>query len=102
MGAIVEKQFATTINESSDKPTTEPEKRTMRSTNKLDLLTEDLISLTEATKELPNRPHLSTVWRWTQRPVRGVKLETIKIGHATLTSKQAITRFIQASNEGKN
>ncbi|MCM2369659.1 DUF1580 domain-containing protein [Aporhodopirellula aestuarii] len=65
----------------------------------LDLLTEDLISISEAAKEIPTQPHISTVWRWTQRPVRGAKLETIKIGHATLTSRQAITRFIQATNK---
>jgi hypothetical protein len=65
------------------------------------ILSEEVISLNKACKELPpdNRPHPSTIWRWAKIGVRGVKLETLKIsGTATITSRQAVTRFIVALN----
>ncbi|GAA4465472.1 DUF1580 domain-containing protein [Novipirellula rosea] len=65
--------------------------------SKLNLLTEDLITLNEAVKEIPTHPHLSTVWRWHKRGINGIKLETIKIGSNILTTKQAITRFFAAT-----
>ncbi len=72
----------------------------------LNLLTEDVISLTEARNFLPEvggqkRPHVSTVWRWSLRGVGGVKLETVKIGSRIVTSKQAATRFIAATTENR-
>lgn len=72
----------------------------------LNLLTEDVISLTEARNFLPEvegqkRPHVSTVWRWSLRGVGGVKLETVKIGSRIVTSKQAVTRFIAAITESR-
>ncbi|MCC9602884.1 DUF1580 domain-containing protein [Stieleria sp. JC731] len=72
----------------------------------LNLLTEDVISLTEARNFLPEvrgqkRPHVSTVWRWSLRGVGGVKLETVKIGSRIVTSKQAVTRFIAATTESR-
>ena len=65
----------------------------------LDLLTEDLCSLPEAAKLLPNRPHASSVWRWSKRGVGGVKLETLKIGSQVFTSAQAVTRFLIATQD---
>ncbi|TWU44144.1 hypothetical protein Q31b_16800 [Novipirellula aureliae] len=72
----------------------------------LNILTEDVISLSEVRKCLPKvggqkRPHISTIWRWTLRGVGGVKLETVKIGSRILTSKQAVTRFISATTENR-
>jgi hypothetical protein len=65
--------------------------------NKLDLLTEDTLTLQEACKELPGNPHVSTLWRWKQRGVGGVKLETVRIGTKHFTSRQALTRFLKAT-----
>jgi hypothetical protein len=70
----------------------------------LNLLTEDVITLTEARNFLPKvegqkRPHVSTIWRWTLRGIGGTKLETVKIGSRIVTSKQAMTRFILATNK---
>ena len=72
----------------------------------LDLLTEEVITLSEVRKFLPNvegqnRPHLSTIWRWSLRGVGGVKLETVKIGSRVVTSRQAVTRFIAATTKGR-
>ena len=67
-------------------------------TNPLDLLAEDVIPLNEVPEEIPGRVDVSTVWRWAQRGVGGIKLETVKIGGKKLTSRQALSRFIAATS----
>lgn len=41
------------------------------------------------------RLHISTVFRWALRGVRGVRLETIRIGGTLCTSEEALVRFFQ-------
>lgn len=65
----------------------------------LDVLNEQLISLTEAAKLLPGRrqgkrPHVSCVYRWTKSGCRGVVLESVQIGGTRCTSREALSRFI--------
>lgn len=60
-------------------------------------LEEALISLSQATRELPHRPHISTVWRWCTRGVRGIRLETVVIAGRRFTSREALQRFTTAS-----
>jgi hypothetical protein len=60
------------------------------------LLSETLVTLTEASKKLPNRPHASTIWRWYKVGVRGRRLETIVMGGRRLTSLEALSRFAGA------
>ncbi|TWT76205.1 hypothetical protein CA13_66960 [Planctomycetes bacterium CA13] len=62
----------------------------------LNLLTEDVVSLSQAAKELPHRPHVSTLWRWNKRGINGRKLETVAIGSRIFTSRQAVSRFLGA------
>ena len=57
-------------------------------------LKEKLLSVNEAAKVIPGRPHLSTVWRWISYGVGGVRLETVQIGGRRYTSFEAIERFI--------
>ena len=57
-------------------------------------LTEKLVSLPGATRLLPGRPHISTLWRWATRGVRSVRLETTLIGGRRYTSHEALERFI--------
>jgi hypothetical protein len=38
---------------------------------------------------------LSTVWRWAQRGVRGVQLETFAIGGKRYTTREAFGRFVE-------
>jgi hypothetical protein len=64
----------------------------------LSLLTEDLISFNEVPPMLQMRVHVSTIWRWANRGIGGVKLETIKLGGKTLTTSQAVTRFIRKTS----
>lgn len=64
----------------------------------IDTGVENLIPLRDVPRCLPPRPngkrlHISAVYRWTLRGVRGVRLETVKIGGTTYTSREAIQRF---------
>ena len=38
----------------------------------------EYMNLTEAAELIPGRPHLSTIHRWAQHGVKGVKLETLR------------------------
>jgi hypothetical protein len=57
----------------------------------------DLITLTEATKLLPGRPNISTIWRWWRRGVHGHKLQTIVIGGRRFTSRSWLEAFAVAT-----
>ena len=61
----------------------------------IDISTEQVLSLTAATKSLPGRPHVSTLWRWYKRGVRGIQLETIVVAGRRFTSAEAIQRFAE-------
>ena len=65
----------------------------------IDLACEELLSLTDAAKALPTidgrRPHVSTIWRWCRRGVRGVRLEYVRLGHRVCTTREALGRFAQ-------
>jgi hypothetical protein len=41
-------------------------------------------------------PNLATVWRWSDRGVRGVKLETWMVGGRKVTTPAAVDRFLAA------
>ena len=66
----------------------------------IDISAETLSPLSEAPKHLPPRPngkrvHISACYRWISRGVRGVHLESIKIGGSTYTSKEALQRIAE-------
>ncbi len=65
----------------------------------VDILNEAVVSLTEAARILPTRPHCSTIWRWYRRGVRGIRLETAVLGGKRYTSKEAIQRFVERTTE---
>ncbi len=69
------------------------------------ILSEDPIPLSEARAELTpilkKRIEQSTIVRWCNRGVRGVKLEHVKIGNMIVTSRPAISRFIAARSATK-
>lgn len=64
------------------------------------ILTEDIVCLTDARKEIAGltgkRPDKATIARWVHHGVGGVKLEAVALGRQLFTSKQALTRFIAA------
>lgn len=64
----------------------------------IDTTNEILMALRDVPRCLPPRPngkrlHISAVYRWTLRGVKGVRLETVKIGGTAYTSREAIQRF---------
>ncbi len=66
----------------------------------IDLQTEKVISIRDACQMLPRRrggkrPHFATLYRWIQRGVRGVRLESIKVGGEFCTSVEALQRFCE-------
>lgn len=67
------------------------------------MIDEQLLTLTELSKELPlvhhKRIHPSTLWRWCKRGFRGVYLEYVCMGRIIMTSHQAIWRFFKAIAE---
>ena len=64
------------------------------------VLTESVLTIAEAIvvieKTTHVRPHRGTIHRWIKRGMGGVKLEAVRVGNQTLTSAQAINRFITA------
>lgn len=70
----------------------------------IDIHREQMLTITSAARELPGKPHVSTVWRWINRGVRGVTLDTILVGGIRYTSREALQRFcecITAAADGK-
>lgn len=61
-----------------------------------DLLQEELLPFALAIRSLPGTPHVSTGYRYAMQGIRGVVLETVKVGGKRFTSRQAIMRFIAA------
>ena len=66
----------------------------------IDPLTEQIISLREATKCLPVRRrgkpvHISCIYRWTLSGCKGIKLESIQVGGTRCTSREALGRFFE-------
>lgn len=68
----------------------------------IDISAESLLTVAEAAKTLPGRPHVATVWRWIYKGCRGVKLATICVGGRRFTSKEALERFVEASTAVAN
>ena len=67
----------------------------------IDIATEQVVTLTDACKSLPQRrggkrPALPTLYRWTAEGCNGVRLESIMVGATRCTSVEAIQRFCDA------
>lgn len=64
----------------------------------IDFTTETVLTFTEAAQHLPSRrggrkPHAATIARWSGNGLRGVVLETIRVGGTRCTSLEALQRF---------
>lgn len=67
----------------------------------IDLFVEDSISLHDAAKMFPRNargkhPHVSQIYRYTTRGLRGVVLESLQCGARRCTTRAAVIRFIDA------
>jgi len=64
----------------------------------IDVQSEVVLSLNDAAKVLPaidgKRPHISTLWRWCRKGLRGVHLEYARYGNRIVTSSAALSRFV--------
>ena len=63
---------------------------------------EQLVPLNEVPALLParvngKRIHISAIYRWAQRGIRGIRLEVIRVGGTTYTSREALQRFASPS-----
>jgi hypothetical protein len=61
-------------------------------------LAEDIRPMARAAKWLPTRrgdrpPHASCLFRWAKHGLRGVRLETLRVGGTLCTSREALERF---------
>jgi len=63
----------------------------------INLSTETLVTLIQASQLLPGHPHISTLHRWRMRGVQGIKLETCRVGGRRFTSREALDRFCAAT-----
>ncbi len=66
------------------------------------LISEEVLTLSEAARQpfLPRRrngkrPHVATIYRWAQVGIRGIRLETLRVGGSLCTSKEALQRFCE-------
>ena len=78
----------------------------MKEIARIQFTSEELVSLTEATRALPpgrngKRLHVSTLHRWAGRGLRGVVLETIHVGGRRYTSTEALQRFFDRLGAGE-
>jgi hypothetical protein len=62
------------------------------------LTNQTLLTLKQASKETPSRPHVATMWRWVNRGCRGVRLESWMIGGLRYTSVEALEKFFAQMN----
>ena len=67
----------------------------------IDIARERLIAIHEVPAWLPRRQngrkvHISAVYRWVSRGIRGIKLDAVRIGGTTYSSTEALQRFADA------
>ena len=65
---------------------------------------ETVITLGEACRRMPRRragrpAHPSTLYRWADEGLRGLRLETIRVGGTLCTSVEALQRFFDGLTE---
>lgn len=53
----------------------------------------ELMTLSEAANSLAGRPHKLTLWRWTKKGVKGVKLRTTRVGSRVYVSREQLEDF---------
>ncbi|MBX7165135.1 MAG: DUF1580 domain-containing protein [Pirellulales bacterium] len=66
----------------------------------IDVNREKLLTFNEVAEQLfaSWRPDAATWFRWATKGLRGVRLETVKVGGKVLTSREAVHRFVAATN----
>lgn len=67
----------------------------------IDIVEEKMIAVRDVPRHLPSRPngkriHVSAVYRWSFRGLRGVVLDTVRVGGTLYTSAEALQRFAES------
>jgi Protein of unknown function (DUF1580) len=65
-----------------------------------DTVDDELLPLRRAGTDLPGSPGPGTVRSWADHGVRGVRLETFRVGGLRYTTRAALRRFLDAINGG--
>lgn len=70
----------------------------------IDIAKEQVLTLSDATMYFPRRrrgkhPAVQTLYRWAIEGLRGIQLETIRVGGTLCTSLEACQRFCNALTE---
>lgn len=73
----------------------------MKSNQSVPLDTDEWLTLREAAASIPGHPHVATVTRWTQRPVRGRILPSKLIGGKRLVKRSDLLEFL-SEDEGQS
>jgi hypothetical protein len=60
------------------------------------------VSLKQAADFLPGRPHISTIWRWAFKGIRGIKLKTVVAGGRRYTDLESLQSFVAATTAAAN
>lgn len=86
-------------------PASQPTEHTPQSTGQIhyaaiDLAHEELIAFRDVPGVLPRirrgrKPHVASIYRWSDRGLKGVKLEYLQIGGTRCTSVPALQRFFE-------
>jgi len=58
----------------------------------------DAFPITKAPTRIPGHPSVGTVWRWTRKGCRGVRLQTWKVGGKRVTTDKAVDDFLARLN----
>jgi hypothetical protein len=66
----------------------------------INLHAERILTIREAVEELPclcggKQVHRNTIYGWMKRGAGGVRLESLKVGRTTVTSREALQRFAE-------
>ena len=73
----------------------------------INIETEELLPLAKAAEWLPRRrrgqkPHASTMYRWSTVGCKGIVLETLQVGGSRCTSRAAVQRFLERLTYGED
>ena len=65
----------------------------------VELQTENWLTLSQAAKLVPGKPHPATIWRWCRDGANGVRLAFIKSGARIVVSERALIEFLERSTQ---
>lgn len=69
----------------------------------IDISTERLLAIRQVCDRVPGKRGVvvyHTVWHWMRQGVRGVKLESVRVGGRVYSSEEALKRFLAALSGG--